>query len=630
MRIPAGPTWIARVARACGLAFLGQAAAAADGAAGISFFESRIRPVLVEHCQECHAAGARPVRGGLRLDSRDGILAGGDSGPAVDLDDPAGSLIVAALRHDGLEMPPAGRLPARVADDFVDWIRMGAPDPRPAPAGGRAAAPTIDVDAGRSFWAFRPIADPPVPTVRDAAWPLVAADRFVLAALEPRGLAPVGDADRVTWLRRVTFDLVGLPPTPQEIEAFVADAAPDAHARVVDRLLATPHFGERWGRHWLDVARFAESSGGGRSLVFPEAWRYRDWVIDAFNADMPFDRFVVAQLAGDLLPAAGPGDAAANLVATGYLALGATNYEEQDKRVLEMDVVDEQLDTLGKGLLGMTIGCARCHDHKFDPIPTGDYYALAGILRSTDLLIHGNVSRWKERPLPPDPETAAAVARHDNRVADVGTRLEAARRTLAAADPTAHDEPQALPVAALAGIVLDDTQARQVGEWTASQRTKRFIGAGYLHDGNADKGRKTVTFQPEFPGPGLYEVRLAYSANDNRATNVPVSLLTFDGEVDRVVDMRKPPPLDGRFVSLGTFRFDATNQWFVMVSNEGTDGYVIVDAVQFLPVGADGAVAGPPVMDPEARRDTVVAARAEVERLEREAAALAEIGRAHV
>ena len=594
----------------------------ADDAAGIAFFESRIRPVLVEHCQECHATDSKPPKGGLRLDSRAGILAGGDSGPAIDLEDPEGSLIVQALRHDGFEMPPAGRLPSRVADDFVAWIRSGAVDPRPVPAGGPPAAATVDVEAGRSFWSFRPLADPSMPAVRAAAWPLAETDRFILARLEAAGLEPAADADRATWLRRVTFDLVGLPPTPAEIEAFVADDSPTSHARVVDRLLESPRFGERWGRHWLDVARFAESSGGGRSMVFPEAWRYRDWVIDAFNTDLPFDRFVVAQLAGDLLPAESPAEGAAQLVATGYLVLGATNYEEQDKKMLEMDVVDEQLDTLGKGLLGMTLGCARCHDHKFDPVPTSDYYALAGILRSTDLLVHENVSRWKERPLPVDAATAAAVAAHEADLAAAKARLAAAKQALIAIHPVAGGG-GVLPLAALPGIVLDDLQAKQVGNWTASQHTKTYIGAGYLHDGNDGKGDKTLTFQPEFPGPGTYEVRLAYSPNDNRATNVPVSLLTFDGEVDRVVDMRKPPPIDGRFMSLGTFRFDGTNQWFVMVSNEGTDGYVVVDAVQFLPVDAT------PQADVTVQADVAVQAgaarqaKAEVARLEKEIKALA-------
>ncbi len=305
------------------------------------------------------------------------------------------------LRYEGLEMPPSGRLPPQVAADFETWIRIAAPDPRHETGAPPAGTQPPDIESGRSFWAFRPLADPSLPTIRNTGWPLTESDRFILAALESRDLAPVGEADRAIWLRRVSFDLVGLPPDPESLAAFVADEASGAHERVVDRLLATPQFGERWGRHWLDVARFAESSGGGRFMVFPEAWRYRDWVIDAFNDDRPFDRFIVAQLAGDLLPAESPAVATANLVATGYLTLGATNYEEQDKRVLEMDVVDEQFDTIGRGMLGMTLGCVRCHDHKFDPVPTSDYYALDGIFRSTDLCRPGARAEvhaaWRQR-----------------------------------------------------------------------------------------------------------------------------------------------------------------------------------------------------------------------------------------
>ncbi|MDA1039260.1 MAG: DUF1553 domain-containing protein [Planctomycetota bacterium] len=590
----------------------------ADEELAVAFFESRIRPVLVEHCHECHSATSATLKGGLRLDSRRSLLVGGDSGPAIDLNRPEESLLVAALRYDGIEMPPAGRLPDRVVDDVVTWIRMGAVDPRPDPGVVAAPVASVDVEAGRSFWSFQPISAPSVPHVRNTAWPATDSDRFILARLEAVGLDPGPDADRATWLRRVTFDLIGLPPTPDEIEAFGADSSPTAREHVVDRLLASPQFGERWARHWLDLARFAESSGGGRSMVFPEAWRYRDWVIDACNNDMPVDEFIVRQLAGDLLPAESPAEEAANLIATGYLVLGATNYEEQDKKLLEMDVVDEQLDTLGKGLLGMTLGCARCHDHKFDPVPTSDYYALAGILRSTDMLIHENVSRWKERPLPLDAATTTAVAAHATDLAAAQSRLAAAQQALAEVDPAAAGGSAVIPASAVAGIALDDSRAKRVGEWIISQHVKRYIGEGYLHDGNVGKGTKTLTFQPEFPGPGIYEVRLAYTANDNRASNVPVSLLTFDGEADLIVDMRKPPPLESRFVSLGTYRFDSSNQWFVMVSNDGTDGYVVVDAVQFLPVDRAAVVADKEDTPRAEQANATAAARAAVERLEKE------------
>ncbi|MFM8577470.1 MAG: DUF1553 domain-containing protein, partial [Planctomycetaceae bacterium] len=554
----------------------------------IAFFESRIRPVLVEKCQSCHSGDLDAPKGGLRLDSREGLLSGGDSGPAIHPGDAAASVLVRAIRYDGLEMPPSARLPREVVEDFEQWVNQGAVDPRIESTLARTAQKGIDVEAGRSFWAFRPIRRPvpPAPEAVWSDWPRRDLDRFILSRVLAEGLEPTRDADATTWLRRVHFDLVGLPPSPESIEDFLADTSSEARATVVERLLASPRFGERWGRHWLDIARYAESSGGGRSMVFKEAWRYRDYVIGAFNADMPFDRFVREQIAGDLLPHASDKDEHDHLVATGYLLLGPINYEEQDKRQLEMDVVDEQLDTIGRGLMAMTLGCARCHDHKFDPIPTADYYAMAGVLRSTDVIVHQNVSRWTERKLPMDEATAAVVAEHDRELAGAKESLADAKKTLARLDPGSEATNAAVPLSSLPGIVLDDGEAVRVGEWTGSHHVKPFVGQGYLTDGNDRKGEKTLTFQPRFERPGLYEVRIGYTAGPNRASAVPIAMLTLDGEIDRTVDMRTPPPADAHFVSLGTFRFDETNQWYLMVSNRGTDGYVIVDCVQFLPADA--------------------------------------------
>ena len=283
-----------------------------------------------------------------------------------------------------------------------------------------------DLAAGRRFWAYQRPRRHELPAVSDAAWPLDTIDRFILARLEAKGLRPARDADRATLIRRLSFDLVGLPPTPEEIDAFVNDPAPDAYERLVDRLLASPQFGERWGRHWLDVVRFAESLTL-RGFVFNNAWRYRDYVIAAFNTDRPFDRFVIEQVAGDLLPASDQDERRRQLIATTFLVLGNTNLEEQDKAQLEMDVIDEQLDTIGKAFLAQTIGCARCHDHKFDPIPTRDYYAMAAILRNTKTMEHANVSKWVEKPLPVPPEQEAAVRRHEVALAEIQSRLKKAR-----------------------------------------------------------------------------------------------------------------------------------------------------------------------------------------------------------
>lgn len=402
---------------------------AAQTAAGLAFFEAKIRPVLVDKCYSCHSSEADELKAGLHLDSREGILKGGDSGAAAVPGNTADSLIVQALKYEGYEMPPTGQLPPADIANFEHWIEMGMPDPR-EPA-GTAVKSGINIDEGRKFWSFQPIKSHVPPAVKDSSWPIADSDRFLLAKLQENGLTPAADSDRSTWLRRVTFDLIGLPPSLAEIDEFLSDPSPAAFERVVDRLLASPHFGERWGRHWLDVARFAESSGGGRSLLFEDAWRYRDYVINAVNTDKPIDRFIVEQIAGDLLAAKTKAEEADHIIATGYLMLGAHNYEEQDKRVLEMDVADEQIDTIGRGLLGMTVACARCHDHKFDPIPTTDYYALAGILRDTKMLIHDNVSTWTTHQLPLSDAVAEEIEKYETAVSDVKHRLAAAKKKIA-------------------------------------------------------------------------------------------------------------------------------------------------------------------------------------------------------
>jgi cytochrome c553 len=556
---------------------------------GTEFFEKKIRPVLVEHCYKCHSPEAKKPKGGLSLDTREGVRRGGDTGPAVVPGKPGESLLMKAVRYTDteLKMPPKGKLTEAVVADLEKWIAMGAPDPREKTS--TVVGSTANAKPRSGHWAYQPVKRFPVPTTKDEVWARNEVDRFILAKLEEKGLPPSGDADRRTLIRRVYFDLIGLPPRPEEIDAFVQDESAEAFVRVVDRLLASAHFGERWGRHWLDVARYAESSGGGRSLLFPDAWRYRDYVIKSFNDDKPYDRFVMEQIAGDLLsrtPVANasgsPGDEP--LVATAFLALGPTNYERQDKSILEMDVIDEQLDTLGRVFLGQTIGCARCHDHKFDPIPTRDYYALAGIFKSTQTLIHDNVSRWVDVPLPLPKQAEAEQREHEAKVAALTERLKTARAAeakLAGAGVKRADT--LLKVSELPGIVLDDAQAKKVGFWRHSTSVKGFIGDGYLHDDNAEKGTKTLTFTPDFAKPGRYEVRIAYTPGANRANKVPVHILHLDGEFTGHIDERQSPAIDGRFVSVGTFRFDTSGQWYVIISNEGTDGHVIVDAVQFLP-----------------------------------------------
>ena len=352
------------------------------------FFEKKIRPVLADKCYKCHAQHSEKIKGGLTLDTREGIRRGGDNGPAVSPGNLKDSLLIEALHHTNKDfaMPPekaGGKLPDAVIADFEKWVQMGAPDPRDGTA---KVVEKYDVEEARKWWSFHPVKKPAAPAIKDAGWPRGDLDKFVLAGLEAKGLKPVADADKLTLLRRVYFDLIGLPPTQEEIRAFV-DGSNETHSsyeQIVDKLLASPQFGERWGRHWLDVARFAESSGKDVNIAFPHAWRYRDYVIAAFNADKPFDQFIREQIAGDLLPSKDQKEQAELLVATGFLAIGTKGLNEMNPRQFALDVADEQIDAVSQAVLGLTVSCARCHDHKFDPIPQRDYYALAGIFLSTE------------------------------------------------------------------------------------------------------------------------------------------------------------------------------------------------------------------------------------------------------
>jgi dienelactone hydrolase/Ca2+-binding EF-hand superfamily protein len=360
------------------------ATAPAASAADIAFYEKSIRPVLVKSCYECHSAEAKELKAGLALDSRDALLMGGDSGAAVMPGKPEASLLITSLSYTDpdLQMPPSkhgGKLPDAVLADFGEWVKRGVPMPAgtPVDVAGR-------MEARMDHWAFKPVQDPPAPATENATWPRTEVDRFVLAELEKKGLAPVADAEPAAFLRRVHLDLTGLPPTAEQVTAFLAAPSESRIEGVIDELMKSPQFGERWGRHWLDVARYAESSGKETDFAYPQAWRYRDYVIASFNEDKPFDRFIREQLAGDLLEAADDEERAELLIATGFLAIGPKSHIEKNPLQFEMDVVDEQIDTMSQAFLGTTMACARCHDHKYDPVSQRDYYALAGIFRSTD------------------------------------------------------------------------------------------------------------------------------------------------------------------------------------------------------------------------------------------------------
>ena len=392
-----GVTRLLALALVCGL----MPAAARAQERGLELFEKSIRPLFAEKCQVCH--GNAQQMGGLNLETAAGFRKGAQSGPLVLGVQPNKSRLLAAVSYQGpLKMPPTGKLSDAELASLEQWVELGAPWPESAQRAGGSS----------DFWSFQPVRSVAPPEVRGADWVRNEVDRFILAGLEKAGLQPAPPADKLTWLRRATFDLTGLPPSPDEIEAFLADDSEHAFETVIGRLLASPRYGEKWGRHWLDVARFADSTGADEDHRYPYAWRYRDYVIQAFNQDKPYDRFVQEQIAGDLLPPDDP-HARVNvegIVATGFLALGPKLIAEIDKPKLFYDVVDEQIDATSKAFLGVTLACARCHDHKFDPFPTTDYYAMASIFASTkqfEALTGAVVSKLYFRPLATDEEVAA-------------------------------------------------------------------------------------------------------------------------------------------------------------------------------------------------------------------------------
>ncbi|MFM8272596.1 MAG: PSD1 and planctomycete cytochrome C domain-containing protein [Gemmata sp.] len=439
------------IAALVGLAPASRAGAADD--AGITFFETKVRPVLAERCLRCH--GPDRQKGGLRLDNAAAIKKGGESGlPLLVPGKPEESLLLRAVRHgDGVEkMPPNGKLKDAEIADLAAWVKRGAPFPAPVKAVG--SDPT-------KHWAFQPVGPVKAPAGANPGWAESDLDRFVLARLESAGLKPAPPADKRTLIRRATFDLTGLPPTPDEVDAFLKDDSPGAFAKVIDRLLGSPAYGERWGRHWLDVARYADSNGLDENIAHGNAWRYRDYVIKAFNSDKPYDQFLREQVAGDLIPSTTPAARNDLLVATGFLALGPKVLAEVDEKKMEYDIVDEQLDTLGRAVLGLTLGCARCHDHKFDPMTAADYYGLAGVFVSTKTMEHfKKIARWHENPLAaPDEqkrmaEHAAAAARLKVAIKELTGKTDYASRAglkklqldLATLEKSAPEVPSAMGV----------------------------------------------------------------------------------------------------------------------------------------------------------------------------------------
>ncbi len=403
-----------------------QASWSADRAAELQRFERKIRPLLVKRCSKCHS-GPRP-KAGLNLVDVGLLMDGGRSGPVIVPGNPTGSLLVQAIRRRGKKrMPPDAPLESGEVLELVSWIKNGAVLPVAGGAGvaGKREPGGEITDDDRQWWSFRPLDLGVVPVVPGDRWSRSAIDRYILSRLHEEQLAPSGPATRRAWIRRATFDLWGLPPTPEAVRAFEADSDPGAFARVVDRLLASPRYGERWARHWLDVVRYADTNGGGFDYVYPTAWRYRDYVVRALNLDIPYNSFLVEQLAGDLLPETDDETRAIERkLATGMLALAPKGLGMQDKELMAMDVVDDQIDVLGRSLMGLTLACARCHDHKFDPVLTADYYALAGIFRSTVSLsdLTKNPSYWPEQTLQRR-SVRLASEQHDARVKATSTAI---------------------------------------------------------------------------------------------------------------------------------------------------------------------------------------------------------------
>ncbi|MDA0587244.1 MAG: DUF1553 domain-containing protein [Planctomycetota bacterium] len=422
-----------------------------------AFFEKSVRPLLVERCLDCHSEDNSESE--FRADSLAGLLKGGLRGPAIVPGEPEKSLLIRALRHgELLKMPPKKKLPASEIAILAQWIKDGAawPNSKPVTTPGESAPDKVTfTDEEQNFWAFQPPQRAPIPAVKNETWPTSPIDGFILAPLEDAGYEPAAKADRRTLLRRATFALTGLPPTPRQIDSFLADDSPDAFARAVDRLLDSPAYGERWGRHWLDVARYADSNGLDENLAYANAFWYRDYVIASFNADKPFDEFLREQLASDLIEHPGETSEAklARMAATGFLAIGPKMLAEDDPVKMQMDIVDEQIDTVGRAFLGLTLGCARCHDHKFDPIPTADYYSLAGIFKSTHTMdTFTVVAKWHERPMA-TAEALAAQEAHRRMVEALTAKINATRDS--------------------AAKVVRDEAIRQVGDYLLAAETRR-------------------------------------------------------------------------------------------------------------------------------------------------------------
>jgi Protein of unknown function (DUF1553)/Protein of unknown function (DUF1549)/Planctomycete cytochrome C len=550
--------------------FVSSLFAADPTAEQIEFFEKKIRPTLVQKCYGCHNSKMKAPLGGLRLDSKDGLLHGGDSGATIVAGDPTASRLIQAIsyKHE-LKMPPSGKLPEEQIADLEAWVKMGAPDPRVETTPVVEAKKAYDWTEARKFWAFQPVKPQAVPNTKDGKWVRSPVDAFILAKLEEKGLAPARPADKNALLRRVTYDLTGLPPTPAELDAFLKDTREDAFEKVVDRLLASPQYGERWARHWLDLVRYAETNGHEYDNDKLDPWRYRDYVIRAFNEDVPYDQFVREHIAGDLLPNK-------RLRADGAALespLGTTQYwfnevlnSATDSEKSRADDVDNQIDVASKAFLGMTVACARCHDHKFDPIPTADYYALAGVFRSTDLREAAIDSPAKVARIE---ELSREIRKIDREIAAV---LKPAAPVAAKVSYRPHDK------------VFEQFTDASFGKWV----TQGAAFGGQTIDGNADSRAAgsevfagTLT-SPKFrTGKELYlHVRLSGTKGDPKLKERGPLRFTIVADGYKGQHIVPDGPGESKWKTL-KLTFERERTCYFEIVDRSRDGHIAVDEIVF-------------------------------------------------
>ena len=520
---------------------------------GIQFFEDKIKPIFEQHCNKCH--GPEKEKGGLRLDLPEGINLGGDSGKIIDQHNiQKSSLLIAVKRLDeDLEMPPKNSLPAKDIALLEQWVKMGAPLPKSKnPVKLKAG---YDLKEELKHWAFK--------TPQKASGKKNI-DQFVDVELKKKKLSANSPASKIELIRRAYFDISGLPPSPEAIDQFLNDKSPKAFETVIDQLLESPHFGERWARHWLDVARYGDDQPYAfQQKKLNNAWKYRDWIVNAYNKDLPYTEFIRRQLAADLIDGLPPEEHAA----TGLISTGPMYFKRTEVQKALADELDDRVDVVSKTFLGLTVSCARCHDHKFDAIPTKDYYALAGVFKST---------RIYDRLVASDKE----IAEYHRRLLQEGN-LKSKLKELVL-------KYQNIPAASNSlslenAIEIDDQKAIKVGQWKSSKFFKGFTGKSYLVDGNSNKGKSSVTFPIKVKTSATYELFISYNSG-NRAKNVPVEIHHANGVKKVFVDQSQKPEFKNKYISLGKYTFSSKKGSRVIISNAGTNGYVIVDSVLLVPL----------------------------------------------